>query len=135
MDKKPIASLSLLLAKSQSWHKKSGYVRMFSGCSKQALQLQIFHTYCEHFFLFPAVAAVTLPRIICFYTPWHYLLFIPVTRRVKGYARLVGKYVTGRRKRFRPRKVYIFLIRITSQVGLAMSVCPYERWDLGNYKS
>jgi len=73
------------------------------------------------------VAAVTLPRIICFYTPWHYLLFIPVTRRVKGYARLVGKYVTGRRKRFRPRKVYIFLIRITSQVGLAMSVCPYER--------
>jgi len=34
---------------------------------------------------------------------------IPVTRRVKGYTRFVGKY-TGRRKRFRPHKVYIFLI-------------------------
>jgi len=28
-------------------------------------------------------------------------IFIPVTRRVKGYTRFVGKYVTGRRKRFR----------------------------------
>jgi len=26
------------------------------------------------------------------------------------------------------------MIGITSQVDLAMSVCPYERWDLGNYK-
>jgi len=34
-----------------------------------------------------------------------------------------GVYVTGRRKRFRPHKVYIFLIRITSRVDLAMSVC------------
>jgi len=25
------------------------------------------------------------------------LIFIPVTRRVKGYSRFVGKYVTGRR--------------------------------------
>jgi len=25
-------------------------------------------------------------------------IFIPVTRRVKGYTRFVGKYVTGRRK-------------------------------------
>jgi len=50
------------------------------------------------------------------------LIFIPVTRRVKGYTRFVGKYVTGRRKRFRPHKVYIILIRITSQVDLAMSV-------------
>jgi len=47
-------------------------------------------------------------------------------RRVKGYTRLVGNYVTGRRKRFRPHKVFIFLIRITSRVDLAMSVCPYE---------
>jgi len=51
-------------------------------------------------------------------------LIIPVTRRVKGYTRFVGKYVTGRRKRFRSHKVYIFLIRITSRVDLAMSVCP-----------
>jgi len=29
-------------------------------------------------------------------------LVIPVTRRVNGYTRFVGKYVTGRRKRFRP---------------------------------
>jgi len=50
-------------------------------------------------------------------------IFIPVTRRVKGYTRFVGKYVTGRGKRFRPHKVYIFLIRITSRVDLAMSVC------------
>jgi len=42
-------------------------------------------------------------------------IFIPVTRRVKGYTRFVGKYVTGRRKRFRPHKEYIFLIRITSR--------------------
>jgi len=56
-------------------------------------------------------------------------IFIPVTRRVKGYTRFVGKYVTGRRKRFRPHKVYtrIFLIRITSRVNLAMSVCPSVR--------
>jgi len=50
-------------------------------------------------------------------------IIIPVTRTVKGYTRFVGKYVTGRRKRFRPHKVYIFLIRITSRVDLAMSVC------------
>jgi len=62
------------------------------------------------------------------------MIFIPVTRRVKGYT-FVGKYVTGRRKQFRPHKVYIFLIRITSRVDLAMPVCPDERRDLGNYKS
>jgi len=55
------------------------------------------------------------------------IVFIPVTRRVKGYTRFVGKYVTGRRKRFRPHKVYIFLIRNTSRVDLAMSVCPSDR--------
>jgi len=54
-------------------------------------------------------------------------IFIPVTRRVKGYTRFVEKYVTGGRKRFRPHKVYIFLIRITSRVDLAMSVCPTVR--------
>jgi len=32
-------------------------------------------------------------------------VFIPVTRRVKGYTKFVGKYVTGGRKRFRPHKV------------------------------
>jgi len=56
-------------------------------------------------------------------------LIIPVTRRVKGYTRFVGKYVTGRRKRFRPHKVYIFLIKITSRVDLAMSVCPSVRMN------
>jgi len=64
-----------------------------------------------------------------------HLLLIPGTRRVKGCTRFVGMYVTDRRKRFRSHKVYIFLIRITSRVDLAMSVCPYERCDLGNYKS
>jgi len=64
-----------------------------------------------------------------------YVMFIPVTRRLKGYTRFVGKYATGRGKRFRPHKVYIFLIGITSRVDLAMSVCPDERCDLGNYKS
>jgi len=33
------------------------------------------------------------------------LVIIPVTCRVKGYTRFVGRYV--RRKRFRPHKVYI----------------------------
>jgi len=55
------------------------------------------------------------------------MVVIPVTRRVKGYTRFVGKYVTGRRKPFRPHKVDIFLIRITSRVDLAMSVCPSVR--------
>jgi len=41
----------------------------------------------------------------------------------------VGKYVTGRRKRFRPHKVYIFLTRITSRVDLAMSVCLSDRMN------
>jgi len=59
------------------------------------------------------------------------LFIIPVIRRVKGYTRFVGRYVTGRRKRLRPHKVYIFLIMITIRVDLAMSVspsvCPDER--------
>jgi len=46
--------------------------------------------------------------------------FIPVTRGVKGYTTFVGKYVTGRRNRFRPHKVYLFLIRITSRVRLSV---------------
>jgi len=56
-------------------------------------------------------------------------IFIPVTRRVKGYTRFVGMYVTGRRKRFRHHKVYIFLIRITSRVDLAMAVGPSVRMN------
>jgi len=56
-------------------------------------------------------------------------IIIPVTRRVKGYTRFVGKYVTGRRKRFRPHKAYIFLIRITSPVDIAVSVCPSVRMN------
>jgi len=34
--------------------------------------------------------------------------FIPVTLR--GYTRFFGKYVTGRRKRFRPHKVHIYIL-------------------------
>jgi len=44
-------------------------------------------------------------------------------------------YSAGTRNRFRPHKVCILLFRVTSQVHLAMSVCPYERRDLVNYKS
>jgi len=50
------------------------------------------------------------------------MIIILVTHRVKGYNIFIGKYVTGRRKRFQPHKLYIFLIRITSQVNLAMFV-------------
>jgi len=39
------------------------------------------------------------------------------------YTRFVGRYVIGRRKRFRSH-IYIFLMRITSRVDLVMSVCP-----------
>jgi len=53
----------------------------------------------------------------------HILIFIPVTRGVKWCTRYVGWCLTGRRKRFRLNKVYIFLIRITNGVDLAMSVC------------
>jgi len=63
----------------------------------------------------------THTRISCF------RYFYTRTRKVKGYTRFVGKYVTGRKKRFRPHKVHIFLIRITSRVGLAMSDCPSAR--------
>jgi len=52
---------------------------------------------------------------------------------VKGYIRIVEKYVTGRRKRFRTYKEYIFLIRINNRVDLAKSICPYELRDLRNY--
>jgi len=37
------------------------------------------------------------------------IIFIPVTRRVKGYTRFVGKYVTGRRKRKTSRSSHIRL--------------------------
>jgi len=50
------------------------------------------------------------------------LMIIPVTRRLKGYTRFVEKNLSGRRNRFRRHKVYIFLIRITNRVDLAMSV-------------
>jgi len=47
---------------------------------------------------------------------------IPVTRKVKGYTTFVGKYLTGRRKRFRPHKVYtvvlIYLSHKTSTKNL-----------------
>jgi len=38
---------------------------------------------------------------------WYDRMILPVTYRAKGYIRFVGKYVTDRRKRFRPHKVYI----------------------------
>jgi len=53
-----------------------------------------------------------------------YYVIIPDTRRVIGLKSVEGsvsdpiKYM-GRRKRFRPHKVYKFLIRITSRVNLA----------------
>jgi len=50
------------------------------------------------------------------------LVFIPVTRRVKGYTRFVEKYVTGRRKRFRPHKV---------SCHVRLSVCLSVRMNSG----
>jgi len=44
-----------------------------------------------------------------------------------AYIKFVGKYVTGRRKPFRPYKVLILLITILRRVEQAISVCPYER--------
>jgi len=43
-------------------------------------------------------------------------VIIPDTRRLRGYTRFIGKYVTSRTKRFRPHKVYIFLIRIDQSI-------------------
>jgi len=57
------------------------------------------------------------------------LIFIPVTRKVKGYTRFVGKYVTRRRKRFRPHKVYIFLIRTTSRKKEAFPTPKVYTWS------
>jgi len=72
----------------------------------------------------------------------------------RGYNYFSQKFATQWRRRFRPHKVYIFLISITRRVDLAMSVCPSVRlsvcpsvrpsvcpsvrmnvWDLGNYTS
>jgi len=62
-------------------------------------------------------------------------LIIPVTRRVKGYNRFVGqyvtfrrrgKYVTGRRKYFRPYKVYIFPDPIKYIYSCPGSLAKYE---------
>jgi len=65
----------------------------------------------------------TLPSA-CYIFPTNLVYpFTLRTRRVKGYTRFVAKYVTGRRKRFRPHE-YIFVIRITSRVDL---VCPSVR--------
>lgn len=57
-----------------------------------------------------------------------------VTRRVKRYTRFLEKYVTSRRMRFLPYKVYKFLIRINSLVDLALSVHSYERRDFNKIK-
>jgi len=48
------------------------------------------------------------------------LLCIIVTCTVNGNTRFVRKYIRGRRC----YEVYIFLIRITIGVDIAMSVCP-----------
>jgi len=56
-------------------------------------------------------------------TTYYFIVVILVTRRLKGYIVDLGKYVISRRMRFRPYKVYIFFMRITSR----LSVCPYER--------
>jgi len=62
--------------------------------------------------------------------------FILVSRR--GYTRFVGMYVRGRRQRFRPYIVYIFLIRIPRKVELeelamsvhlTLSVRPYKHFE------
>lgn len=57
----------------------------------------------------------------CFYT-WHF--FITVNRREKGYIKFVGKYVS----------LYSWSGSLVMSVWPS-SVRPYERWDLGNYKS
>jgi len=69
---------------------------------------------------------------------------LPVTRSVKGYIRFVGKYVTGKRKRFRSYKVYNSCSNSLAESNkhcasvyrsVCVSVCLHERGDLGNYKS
>jgi len=42
----------------------------------------------------------------------------------RGYYDFSQKFATQWRRRFRPHKVYIFLISFTRRVDLAMSVCP-----------
>jgi len=55
-------------------------------------------------------------------------IVIFATQLVKGYTRFVGKYVRGRRNRFRLHKVYMYILnQDPSRVDLAMSVCPSIR--------
>lgn len=37
-------------------------------------------------------------------------VFIPVTRKIKMYTTFVEKFVTGKRKRLRPCKVYVYIL-------------------------
>jgi len=39
-----------------------------------------------------------------------------VIRGVNGYTRNVGKYVTGRSKRFRPYKVYVYILILAESI-------------------
>jgi len=62
----------------------------------------------------------------CLYKKFSFLSFsicasFTVTRRVKGYTEFAGKYLTGRSKRFRSHKVYIFLIRITGRMNVDLT--------------
>jgi len=43
-------------------------------------------------------------------TAYIFLIFIPVTRRVKGYTRLVAKYVTDR-----PKKTIILIMKVCNR--------------------
>ena len=45
----------------------------------------------------------------------------------RGYYKIGQMFVTQRRDRFRPHKVYIFLISKRRRVDIAMSVCPSVR--------
>lgn len=47
-------------------------------------------------------------HIVC--VIWLHFLYPLLKRQVRGYIVFVAKYVTGRRKRLRPHKMYIFLI-------------------------
>jgi len=77
-----------------------------------------------------------------------FFLVIPVTRKVKGYTRflvkgytrLVRMYVIGRRKRYRPHKVCLFLAGSLAESiwqcpCVCPSVCPFVRLSVWTLRS
>lgn len=79
------------------------------------LENRYYRRHIVFFFLFPC-------KFVLHQTSYYSLYALRSVVK-KGYNNFVQMNVTGRKRRGRPHKEYIFLFRITNQ--LATSVCPF----------